>query len=125
MILFFVTSAFTVNFPGFAHKGDLAGCDLSITASNASASDVIKVLDLSWKIKGGWWATVIPDPPAIVPGGKIHHLFHVIFNCDVNRRYRFKLQRNSEAKTGFIYYPSETGWTTETDVNFGDMNGYL
>lgn len=124
LIIFLIISAFTFS-SRLAGKSSLANCDVNISAHNGSATLTITMTHVGVKVKGGWWATDLINPDPMNPGDAVHTTLHALFNCNVNRRFRFKLKSNNVELPDYCYFPSEDGWTTNPDVDFGDLSTHF
>ena len=57
------------------------------------------------------------------PGSEIYAVYNASFSCKAKRRYRFIVKGNGRC-TKNAYFPSATGWSRSTDINFGDISRY-
>jgi hypothetical protein len=64
----------------------------------------------------GFWAQVSTGSTT-VQGGDTRSIAETFtFNCGVQRQYRFEVTENGS--TRWVYYPSQTGWNTDTTPHF-------
>lgn len=77
------------------------------------------------KFKGGEWSNAAPLARSswytIQAKCKWNGIYKGTFGCNVNRRWRFDVHAPGGCNKN-IYYPSATGWTKSTGINFGDIS---
>ena len=105
---------------GLSPNSAVAGCKINYSYHNGAKANVamkkLKVLS-----KGGSWTRVSKDPFIVLAsGGSYADIYKATFKCKSKRRYSFEVLAPNCQKA--IYYPSATGWTTSTNINFGDIS---
>jgi len=104
----------------------MAGCRINYAIQNNS-NKALKIYSLSVKSRGGTWRPVLSNY-GMGGGTKHQDIYRAAFSCKAKRRYRFEIS-NALNFRGYgtcksFYYPSATGWTKSTDINFGDISRY-
>lgn len=114
-----------------------AGCSINLMVQNNGintisirnkgfAASSAKVRGGTWrKLHKGFWMVGV-DRVILTPNQERGTNYRAQFNCGAKRRYQFKINCNNT--TSFVqYYPSATGWTTETNilVKLGDQCDHL
>ena len=104
----------------------MAGCRINWAIQNNSGEN-IWVSQSQVKSKGGSWKRAftyngkLETAFHLKPGAKIMKVYNATFGCKAKRRWRFEVT-NSNGCSKQVYYPSPTGWTTSSDINFGDVS---
>ena len=108
------------------HGSATAGCRIDYTFENGSSRG-IKIYWLDVKSKGGLWKNIKTDWN-MSPGTQSRDVYRAAFSCSAKRRFRFTLTDSrtlgSHGNCNIFYYPSPTGWTTSTDIDFGDLSDH-
>lgn len=92
------------------------------------------------RVRLGWWvrfpwrragsrANQTVSVANLLPSDEFLETFRLRQGCNVKRRYRFILQFKSQPDTGptetratrTIYYPSSSGWTSDTLIDLGNV----
>lgn len=101
-----------------------AGCRINYSFQNNS-DNWMAVGGLVVKSRGGKWKNVIPYARSswrtIQANAKPEFIYKATFGCKAKRRWRFDVHAQNGCNKN-IYYPSATGWTTSTDIDFGDIS---
>lgn len=104
---------------GYVSAAD-AGCRISYSFYKSDDSNFHAVHDFSVLSKGGTWKHVWRFPHhrdvRKSRGNKYKDIYKATFKCKAKRRYRYNVCGEN------VYYPSATGWTTKTNINFGDIS---
>lgn len=107
-------------FPGSA----MAGCLINYSFENNSSKN-IKIFWLDVMSKGGIWKNILTNWN-MGAGTKHQDTYRAAFSCNAKRRYRFQITDSrtvgSFGSCTSFYHPSATGWTTSTDIDFGDLS---
>jgi len=128
---------------GYFSGSAAAGCKINYSFQNDSDIESVTFDDFQVKSRGGTWRNIQPEHARVairnrdgairrvidVAATKLLHpsevfegTFTATFNCSANRKYRIVVGGRNGACSKNIYYPSGTEWTTETDINFGDIS---
>jgi len=102
----------------------MAGCQSNYTFENNSNKN-IKIFWFDVMSKGGIWKNILTNWNMGV-GTKHKDIYRAAFSCNANRRYRFQITDSrtvgSYGSCTSFYYPSATGWTKSTNIDFGDIS---
>ena len=100
-------------------------CDITIRGSNSANYTITFDHSMSRvRNRTGWWKKLGSWRGQARPGGTLTSTARLDFKCSANRRYRLYFSRSNSSDVT-CYYPSSTSYTTQTQLNLGDISRYF